>query len=95
MTKLTLADTGARLLRQQLDLCRVVQVARVPFVTQPVPTLPGLAELESLGELPRDSDLYGFTRTHLVRERNRLEDHLEQAIAEARELERVLSASSR
>ena len=59
-----------------------------------VATLPGLAPLESLGELPSDGDLYGFTRTYLVRERNRLEDQLEMAIAEARELEQVLSGSS-
>ncbi len=38
----------------------------------PIPTLPGLSALESLGELSPDSDLYGFTLVYLVRERNRL-----------------------
>jgi hypothetical protein len=55
-----------------------------------VPTIPGLDALEELAEHPRDSDQYGFTRTHLVRERNRLEDHLAQALAEARALELLL-----
>ncbi|HSF16163.1 MAG TPA: M28 family peptidase [Vicinamibacteria bacterium] len=55
-----------------------------------IPTLPGLHDLETIDRLARDSDLYRFTLVHLIRERNRLEDHIEQALAEAKALEKSL-----
>ena len=76
---------------------RVTYQEHGPYHQDPaleIPTLPGLAALEALTALPADSDELGFTLTYLTRERNRLEDHLEQAIAEARGLERLLSGSS-
>ena len=85
-----------RMVRVIRPVLRVTYQENGPYHQDPalaVPTIPGLAALETLGELPRSDDLYGFTRTHLVKERNRLEVHLAQAIAEARSLERLLRAS--
>jgi aminopeptidase YwaD len=76
---------------------RVTYQEHGPYHQDPaleVPTLPGLAALETLGRLPANSDQLGFTMTHLVRERNRLLDHLEQAITEARALDSLLEGST-
>jgi hypothetical protein len=59
-----------------------------------VPKLPGLEGMETLAAIPPESDLHGFARTYLVRERNRIEDHLDQAIAEAQALSEMLDARS-
>ena len=48
----------------------------------PMSLLPGLASLDHLAELDAESDLYGFTRTYVVRELNRVADHLDRALAE-------------
>lgn len=45
-----------------------------------VPMLPGLAAIKRLTELSPASDEYGFLRTHLVRERNRVADALHNAV---------------
>jgi hypothetical protein len=76
---------------------RVTYQEHGPYHQDPaleVPTLPGLADLETLGELPAGSGRYELTRTHLVRERNRVQDHIDQALAEARALERLLGEAS-
>lgn len=44
-----------------------------------MPVLPGLAEAQKLGQLQPDTNEYGFLRTKLVRQRNRVHDALLQA----------------
>ena len=82
-------DIARAMIRVLRPVLRVMYQSSGPYHQDPalqIPKLPGLAALDALVELPQDSDLYRFTRTYLVRERNRLEDHLEQALAEARAL---------
>jgi Iap family predicted aminopeptidase len=87
------ADVVRRMVRVIRPVLRVTYQEHGPYQQDPaleVPKVPGLEELATLGSLPVESDLYGFTRTSLVRERNRILDHLDQALAEARALERAL-----
>ncbi len=49
-----------------------------PALQQPM--LPGLQPIKQLVALDPASDMYGFLRTKLIRERNRVSDRLEQAI---------------
>lgn len=89
------AEIVRGMVRVLRPVLRVTYQERGPYHQDPaldVPKLPGLAPLESLDGLPRESDLYGFTRTYLVRERNRLEDHLRQAIEGAEALAARLDA---
>jgi hypothetical protein len=91
------ADIVRRMVRVLRPVLRVTYQEHGPYQQDPaleVPKLPGLAELATLGSLPVESDLYGFTRTYLLRERNRIQDHLDQAIAEVRALEHGLPPSS-
>ncbi len=81
------------LVRIVRPLIRVRYQERGPYHQDPavpIPTLPGLAALESLGDLDPTSDLYAFTRTYLNRELNRLLDHIDQSTAEAAALRRRL-----
>jgi hypothetical protein len=90
-------DVARGMVRVIRPVLRVTYQEHGPYHQDPaleIPTLPGLAALETLRALPADSDELEFTLTYLKRERNRLEDHLEQAIAEARDLERLLSGST-
>jgi hypothetical protein len=48
--------------------------------------LPGLTPVQQLAQLEPGSDQYGFLRTQLVRERNRIEDALRQATKVASQL---------
>jgi aminopeptidase YwaD len=92
------ADIVRRMVRVIRPVLRVTYERNGPYHQDPalqVPTLPGLAPLETLSKHPRGSDLYRFTQVHLVRERNRLEDNLDQAIREARALSRVLDENAR
>jgi hypothetical protein len=41
--------------------------------------LPGLQPVRRLGELPLDSNEYGFLHARLLRERNRIADALDRA----------------
>jgi len=87
------ADVTRRMIRVLRPVLRVTYQASGPYHQDPalpVPTIPGLAALDALAELPRDGDLYAFTRTHLVKERNRLADHLDRALEEARALDGLL-----
>jgi hypothetical protein len=89
------SDIARRMVRVIRPVLRLVYQEHGPYHQDPaleVPKLPGLAEMEALAAHPRDGDLYGFTRTHLVRERNRIEDHLDQAIAEGQALTEMLDA---
>ena len=91
------ADLVRRMVRVIRPVLRVTYQEDGPYQQDPaleVPKVPGLEELATLGSLPVDSDLYGFTRTSLVRERNRILDHLDQALAEARALEHALEGPS-
>jgi hypothetical protein len=79
-------EVARSLVRIVRPLIRVRYQERGPYHQDPavsIPTLPGLAALESIGALDPTSDLYGFTRTYLRRELNRLLDHIDQSIAEA------------
>jgi aminopeptidase YwaD len=90
-------EIARHMVRVIRPVLRVTYQEHGPYHQDPaleVPTLPGFAALETLAALPADSDRLGFTMTHLVRERNRLEDHLEQALTEARDLERRLEGST-
>lgn len=86
-------EVARSLVRIVRPLIRVRYQERGPYHQDPavsIPTLPGLAAVESIGELDPSSDLYGFTRTYLKRELNRLMDHIDQSIAEAEVLQRRL-----
>ena len=92
------ADVVRRMVRVIRPVLRVTYERNGPYHQDPalqVATIPGLAPLETLSKHPRGSDLYRFTQVHLVRERNRLEDSLDQAIREARALSRVLGENAR
>jgi hypothetical protein len=51
-----------------------------------MPVLPGLAPVRELAALEPGTDAYGFLRTKLVRQRNRIHDALLQAVALAESL---------
>ena len=92
------ADVVRRMVRVIRPVLRVTYERNGPYHQDPalqVATIPGLVPLETLSKHPRGSDLYRFTQVHLVRERNRLEDSLDQAIREARALSRVLGENAR
>ncbi len=87
------ADLVRRMVRVIRPVLRVTYQEYGPYQQDPaleVPKLPGLEALATLESLPVAGDLYGFSRTSLVRERNRILDHLDQALAEARALEHAL-----
>jgi hypothetical protein len=91
------ADVVRRMVRVIRPVLRVTYQEDGPYQQDPaleVPKLPGLDALATLGSLPKESDLYGFSRTSLVRERNRILDHLDQALAEALALEQALGGPS-
>jgi Iap family predicted aminopeptidase len=91
------AELVRRMVRVIRPVLRVTYQEYGPYEQDPaleVPKLPGLDALATLGNLPVDGDLYGFSRTSLVRERNRILDHLDQALAEARALEQALGGPS-
>ncbi len=86
-------EVARSLVRIVRPLIRVRYQERGPYhqdLAVSIPILPGLATLESIGELDPTSDLYGFTRTYLNRELNRLLDHIDQSITEATALRRRL-----
>lgn len=76
----------ARLNRGLMALSRILNpvlyTIEGPYDHDPAlqaPMLPGLQAVRHLAALPPDSDEYGFLRTRLVRERNRVSDALETA----------------
>jgi hypothetical protein len=80
------AEIARRLVRALRPVLRVMYQERGPYhhdLALEHPMLPGLIV---------DSDPSGFERARLVRETNRLLDHLDQAITEAEALERDLKA---
>jgi hypothetical protein len=83
-------DSGIarRMVRALRPLLRVMYQERGPYhqdLALEHPLLPGLAS---------DPDASGFARAHLLRETNRLLDHLDQALLEAETLEREIESSS-
>jgi aminopeptidase YwaD len=93
----SITDLVRRMVRLIRPVLRVTYQEHGPYQQDPaleVPKLPGLEALATLGSLPVESDAYGFSRTSLVRERNRILDHLDQALAEARALEHALGGPS-
>jgi Iap family predicted aminopeptidase len=82
-------DSGLarRMVRTLRPVLRVMYQERGPYhqdLALEHPLLPGLAGLAS------DPNASEFARAHLVRETNRLLDHLDQALSEAEALEREL-----
>jgi hypothetical protein len=78
-------ELSRRLVRLIRPITRVIYQESGPYHQDPalgVPKLPGLASLEAMETLEPGSDLYRFTRNYVVRELNRLEDHLDQALDE-------------
>lgn len=76
-----------------MRLTRIVNPAlftvRGPYEADPalqLPVLPGLAPVRELITLDQSSDAYGFLRTELIRQRNRIHDALLQAAALAESL---------
>lgn len=76
-----------------LRLTRIVNPALFtvngPYDADPalqLPVLPGLAPVKELVNIDQGTDAYGFLRTKLVRQRNRVHDALLQAIALAESL---------
>ncbi len=91
------AEIVRRMVRVIRPVLRVTYQEHGPYHQDPaleIPKLPGLAALEALASHPVESDVHGFARTYLVRESNRIQDHLDQAIDEARALEQMLGAPS-
>jgi hypothetical protein len=89
------SEVARRMVRVVRPLIRLTYSERGPYHQDPaleVPELPGLGALDELVSLPSESDSYRFTRVHVVREVNRILDHLDQALDEARTLERILEA---
>lgn len=89
------ADLSRRLVRFLRPLNRVTYQERGPYHQDPAlerGRLPGLAGLESLSALQSRPDLLGFTKAYLVRELNRLIDHLDQSLAEGEALAGELAA---
>ena len=82
-------EVSRRLVRFLRPLTRVTYQERGPYHQDPAlerKRLPGLAALERLSTLGSQPHLFGFTRGYLVRELNRLLDHLDQALAEGEAL---------
>lgn len=80
------AQRVAALNRGLMRLSRIVNpvlyTVQGPYEHDPAlqaPMLPGLAGAKKLASLAQDSDEYGFLRTRLVRERNRVADAVETA----------------
>jgi hypothetical protein len=95
-TSSTSPQIARRMVRVLRPILRVTYSEHGPYHQDPaleVGKLPGLAALEELVALPRESDSYRFTRVHVVREVNRIHDHLEQALEEARALDHLLGAA--
>jgi hypothetical protein len=88
--------TAARIARLNRGLMRlsrilnpVLYTVEGPYDHDPalqIPMLPGLQGVRALARLDPASDAYGFLRTRLVRERNRVADALEAAIEHVEEL---------
>jgi len=88
--------TAARIARLNRGLMRlsrilnpVLYTVEGPYHHDPalqVPLLPGLQRVRALARLDPASDAYGFLRTRLVRERNRVADALQAAIEHVEEL---------
>jgi hypothetical protein len=82
-------EIARRLVRFIRPITRVTYEESGPYHQDPalaVPKLPGLASLESMEKLEPGSDLYRFTRNYILRELNRLKDHLDQALEEGERL---------
>lgn len=82
-------ELARRLIRFVRPVLRVLYQERGPYHQDPaleMTLLPGLASLDSLAKLDPKSNLYGFTRTYIVRELNRIADHLDRALAEGERL---------
>ena len=78
-------DVSRRLVRLVRPILRILYQESGPYhqdAALPIPLLPGLASLDNLAQLDTESDLYGFTRTYIVRELNRVADHLDRALTE-------------
>jgi len=93
---------GAELARRMVSFLRPIQrvtyQGRGPYHQDPAlerKRLPGLVALEGLAALQSRPDLFGFTKAYLVRELNRLVDHLDQALAEGEALAYELAAPQR
>jgi hypothetical protein len=89
-------ELARRLVRTLRPVIRVMYEERGPYhqdLALEHPLLPGLAPIDTLRSLASDPIRLGFARARLVRESNRLVDHLDQALAEAEALERDLDRS--
>jgi Iap family predicted aminopeptidase len=87
-------ETSRRLVRLIRPILRVLFQESGPYhqdAALPMTLLPGLTSLESLARLEPASDLYRFTRTHIIRELNRVSDHLDQALMEGEMLAGTLT----
>ena len=82
-------ELSRRIVRFLRPITRVIYQESGPYHQDPalsVANLPGLASLEAMETLEPDSHLYRFTRNYIVRELNRLKDHLDQALEEGERL---------
>jgi hypothetical protein len=82
-------EMSRRLVRLVRPVLRVVYQESGPYHQDPALStekLPGLAALGELEHLDSGGDLYRFTETYLVRELNRIIDHLDQALREGENL---------
>jgi hypothetical protein len=87
-------EIARRLVRFIRPITRVVYQEAGPYHQDPalgVPKLPGLAAIESMEKLDPESDLYRFTRNYILRELNRLKDHLDLALEEGERLAGALT----
>jgi Iap family predicted aminopeptidase len=78
-------EMSRRLVRLVRPVHRVIYQESGPYHQDPALStqkLPGLTALDTLGGLDSESDLFRFTITYLVRELNRIIDHLDQALRE-------------
>jgi N-acetylated-alpha-linked acidic dipeptidase len=88
-------ELARRLVSFLRPLNRVTYQERGPYHQDPAlerARLPGLAALGGFAELESRPDLAGFTRAYLIRELNRLLDHLDQALAEGEALAGEIAA---
>jgi Iap family predicted aminopeptidase len=86
------SQSWRQLVRILRPLTRITFDERGPYHQDPalgMSLLPGLSSLSQLEETEPQSDLYRFTQRYLVRELNRIADHLDQAIEEAERLTRL------
>jgi N-acetylated-alpha-linked acidic dipeptidase len=82
-------ELSRRLVAFVRPITRVIYQESGPYHQDPAletPKLPGLASLETMEKLDPESDLYRFTRNYIIRELNRLGDHLDQALDEGERL---------